>query len=117
MGHGAISVFTATMSSGGTLTSEVDFGNRQWEKVYLAVPSMASNTQLHIQVCTESGGTYRRVKHPMINSSTVSTPNDFAIASAATNCYVPIPNGFRFLKIESTATVDGGASFKMVCGD
>ena len=115
MGHGAISVFTATMASAGTLSSEVNLG-RQWEKVYLGVPSMTSNTQLHIKVADVTGGTYRRVKHPMV-ASTPAAPEDFAIYSAATNCYIPIPNGFQFLKIESTATVDSGTSFKIVCSD
>lgn len=116
MGHGAISVFTATMTSGATLTSEVNLG-RNWATVYLAVPSMTSNSQLHVQACESSGGTFRKVKHPAVNSSTVSTPNDFAIASAATNCWVLIPNGVRYVKVESTATIDSGCTFKIVCSD
>lgn len=116
MGHGVTQVFLATMTSAGTLTGALNLG-RNFEKVYLSVPSMTSNSQIHVQGCETQTGTYRRITHPAINSSTVSTPNDFAIASATTNRIVPIPNGFQYLKIETTATIDGGCLFKLICAD
>lgn len=108
-------VFTATMSSGGTLTSSADLGSSHHYN-YLHIPTMTSNTQIHIQVCDTSTGTFRRVYFASSNLAT-PTNNPFGISSAATNCVVPIPNGFRFMKIETTATVDDGASFKIYCAE
>ena len=115
MGHGAFSAFSQNMVSAATLSPAFDL-QRGWSSVYLVIPTMNSNTQLHIQGCESATGTFRRVKHPSINSSTITT-NDFAIASSATNRIVPIPNGLRFLKVEATATVDNGATFKIICSD
>lgn len=111
---GPFSAYSTTIASGATASAALDlqFG---WGATYLVVPSMTSNTQIHIQSSDVATGTYRRVKHPSINSSTVTT-NDFAIASSATNCVVPIPAGLRFVKIETTATVDSGQAFKVLCG-
>jgi|SRR3990172_1449216 len=115
MGMGAVVAFTKTMASAGTLTGEYDLG-RSWENVYLVVPSMTSNSQIHIQASESTGGTYRRLYHPSINSSTVGT-NVFAVPSAVTNAHIPIPNGFRYLKVETTATIDSACIFKIICGD
>lgn len=116
MGHGAVVPISVTMTSGATLTPQIDLG-RNWEKVYLSTASMVSNSQLYIQASEVTSGTFSRVCHPCINSSTVSTPNDFAIGSAATGRMIPIPNGFRYIKIESTMTLDNGMLFKVICSD
>jgi len=108
-------VFPATVASFATSSSEVDLGC-SWGQVYLEIPTMTSNTQVHIQGASETGGTFRRVKQPPLNSSTVGT-NDFAIHSSATNCLVPIPSGLRFLKVETSAVVSFTAAFKIICGD
>lgn len=115
MSYGPIAVYTVTMASGATSTSELDLA-RSWKTAWLVVPSMASNTQMGIKAATEAGGTYRSVYHPQINSSTVSV-NSFAIASSTTSAMVPIPNGFRFIKIHTTATCDSGETFKVICSD
>lgn len=114
MSFGPSRYFTATMTSAGTLTSEVDLG-RVWDTVYLEIPTMTSNTQLHIQASRTLGGSYRRVFHPSINSSTVGT-NVFAVPSNVTNAIIPIPNDFQYVKVESTATVNDGALFRIICG-
>lgn len=115
MGHGAKSVFTATMVSGNTTTSAIDVA-RAWYSAYLEIPTMNSNTNIHIQGSADLTGTYRRIYHPPINSST-SGLNLFVIISGVTNAIVPIPGGVRFMKIETTATVDNGCVFKLHCGD
>lgn len=43
--------------------------------------------------------------------------SDFRIPSAITNRIVPIPNTFRYLKVETSATVDDGARFNIICSD
>jgi len=115
MSHGPLSVYTATMATNTTLTSSADL-SRAWKTVYLQVPTMTSGTQLHIQASDTLAGTYRRVYHPPINSSTVGV-NAFAIASSATNCLVPIPNGLRYIKVEATAVVSFDCAFKIICSD
>lgn len=119
MAHGAVVVYAATMASAGTLTSEVDLG-RNWEKVYVLIPTMTSNTAHFFKVAhvnSAAGGVYRRVVHPAVNSSTVSTLNDFTVGSATTNRAVPFPNGFRYVKIESEVTVNDGATYRIICSD
>lgn len=110
----AWSAFTLTMTSGATLTSAIDLQGG-WINAYLVIPTMTSNTQIAIQTSDKETGTFRRVKHPTINSSTVAT-NDYIIASSATNCVVAIPGGLRYVKVETTATVDAGATFQILCG-
>jgi hypothetical protein len=118
MGYGVDAIFPATMASAGTLTSEVNL-SRAWGRVYLEIPSMTSNTQIHIQgayTSTSGGGTYRRIYFDTLNSSTVGT-NVYAIASAVTNAIVPIPPGIQFVKVETTATVNDGCTFRLICSD
>lgn len=115
MGHGAKTVYTQTLTSGGTLTSAIDLG-RAWNSVYLEITSIPSNSQIHIQAAETLAGTYRRVYHPSINSSTVTT-NVFAVSSAVTNAIVPIPGGLRFMKVETTMAIDNGTVFKIHGGD
>jgi hypothetical protein len=116
MGHGLGTTYVTTMVSGNTSTTEVALG-RVYEAVYLAIPSMTSQTQIHVTVCDVSGGTYRRVVHPLINTTTAAAPPDFTIVSSVTNRVVPIPNGFKFMKIETTMAVVDGCSFKIICAD
>ena len=115
MSMGSIIYQTATMASAGTLTSQLNLGGRAWQTVYLKVPTMASNSAVRIHGSSDNS-TFQIIKHPPINSATVAT-NDYTIASTATNTWVPIPNAFRYLKIETTATVDNGAEFVVLCAD
>lgn len=114
MSYGPIKPFSSVIASGATLSAEINLA-QNWGTVFLEIPTMASNTQFYIQAANSSGGTYRRVKFPSINSSTVGI-NDFAIPSSATGCFVPIPNGLQYVKVETTATVDSGNTFRFICG-
>jgi hypothetical protein len=109
------SVYTVTMASAGTLTGEANLGGT-YKVAYLEVLSMNSNSQHHIKAANESGGTYRQVYHPSLNSSTVGT-NVFAIGSAVSNGFIPIPDGLQFIKVETTATVDNGTTYRIHAGD
>lgn len=110
-------VFTATMTSGATTTGEIQLGSN-WNNVYLEIPSLSSNAEHYINAAGDSGGTYRRVYHPSLNSSTVGT-NRFAIASSVTNALVPIPNGLKFIKVETSATVGSTTAhtYRVFCAD
>lgn len=116
MGYGVVRSFQVTMASAGTLTAQVDLANAGSLGTYLEIPTMTSNSQVHIQAAIADSGTFRRIYHPTLNSSTVGT-NVFAIVSGATNCVVPIPNGLRYMKIETTATIDNGCLFRIICLD
>lgn len=115
MGIGHYNYQTATMASAGTLTSQLDLGGRVWNSVYLRIPTMTSNSQVRIHGSVDNSQ-YSIIKHAPINSSTIGT-NDYAIASASTNVWVPIPSSFRYIKIETTATVDNGTAFTVLCAD
>lgn len=110
-------VYVITMPSGATLTSAVDL-QRNWKTVYLDFVTFSTAANLFVHAAPTSDGTYRRVFHPPLNSSTVGV-NVFTISTAASGGYVPIPNGIRFLKIEiGTAPTDGAtAPFKIICSD
>lgn len=114
MSYGPLSKFEKTMASGGTSTGAIDLA-RSWKMVYLEIPSMTSNTQIYINASSDDE-TYRYTYHPMSNAA-APTGNRFLINSAVTNAMVPIPNGFRYIKVETTATVDGSCLFKVVCSD
>ena len=116
MSHGLTTVYTSTMASGATMSSEVDLG-RAYRTVFLVIPTMATASNgMYIYSSDASGGTYRAVMHPAINSATVGD-NVYTIASALTNAVVPIPAGLRFLKVNTDATVANGCSFKIICSD
>lgn len=113
MGHGVACKFTVTMASGATLTGSLDLG-RAYGKVYLDPTGAAS--EVRIQAAAASGGTFRQVYHPSINSSTVGA-NMFKIPSSVSGGLIEIPNGLRFIKVETTATVDNGATFTLIASD
>lgn len=114
MGHGAEAVYFVTMASGGVLTPAIDLG-RAFAKVHLEVPTLTSNTQLHIQAAVAKTDVFRRVKQWNVASANVAT--DYAISSGVTNGIAPIPGGLRYLKVEATATIDNGALFRIICSD
>lgn len=113
MGHGLYQVFTATITSGSTLSSEVDFG-RSFDKVYIDPTGLAS--EVRIQAAFESGGTYRQIYKDQSLSSTVEA-NIFKVSSGISGGLQAIPSGFRFLKIETTAAIANGATCKIYCCD
>lgn len=81
--------------------------------IYLEVPTDGLGGQIYVQGSSD-GSTFRRIKHASINSSTV-TSNDYAIASACSSKMVPLPVGFRYYKLETTASVAADSTFKIVC--
>lgn len=115
MGQGVNQIFFATMASGGTLSAAFKL-QRAFENVFLVVPSFTSNTELYIKASQIETGTYRRITHPAINANP-TTINDFTILSSVTSRMVPIPSGFKFLKVETSATIDSGQLFTIICGD
>jgi hypothetical protein len=110
-------VFDATVASFSTLSGEVDLGGA-YDMVALIVPTMASNSQVHIQGTDTSGGTYRRIFHPVVNSTAAGAPIALTVVSSVTNAIVPIqvPAGLRYMKIETTAIVSFSAGFKIIVG-
>lgn len=116
MSHGPVSQFSISIASGVTLTSSISLGTRAWKTVYVSIPTMVSGSDFFIQGSGDDS-TYRRIIHPIVNSSSVQA-NTFIIGSGATNKIVPIPNGFAFIKVElSTAMTDTTSTFKIICSD
>lgn len=110
---GALPVYQVTMASGGTLTSELNL-QRGFRKLYLDPTGAAS--EVRIQAAIASGGTYRQVYHPSINSATVAA-SIFKIPSSVSGGLIEIPAGLQFIKIETTAAVANGLTFKVICSD
>jgi hypothetical protein len=115
MSWGQNVVFTKTITSGtGTFTSQINL-TRAFSSVYLEVPTFSTNTEVYINAASTDGGTFNRVYHAVINSSTASC-HVFVIQTGVVG-FVPIPNGFKYLKVEVGSVVDDGASFNVVCSD
>ena len=104
-----------TMTSGSTLTSEVDLGDH-YSQAYLEVPTMTSATDIYIQASRTTGGTFRRViPGAGIRTFTVATAQAFIIGSAVSQHFVEIPAGFRFVKVEhSTACTATAHNYNIV---
>lgn len=113
MGYGPAVSYQVTMASGGTLSAEINL-QRSFSVVYLDVTGAASEVRL--QAAGSAGGAYRQVYHPSVNSSTASA-NVFKIPSAASGGLVPLPAGLQFMKIETTAAVANGLTFKLICSE
>lgn len=110
MGHGAISVFNVAIASGATLSSELDL-SRAWGKVM--IDPTGANAEVRLQVAPATGGTYRQLYYPAANS----VSGIVKVASAASGGVIEVPAGARFIKVETTAAVADGATFKVYCSD
>jgi hypothetical protein len=107
-------VYTCTMTSGATLTNQIDLGGA-YTNAFLEIPAITNSVHF-IKAANSDSGTFRRVYNPPLNSATVGA-NAFAIVSTATNCIVPIPQGLRYLKIESEIAIADGATYRVIVGD
>lgn len=116
MGHGAHAAYSAPIASFSTSSAEVDLG-RSWQINYLVVPSMTSQSQVHLQASDISGGIFRRVTMPIYNSTAAAAPTLFTVVSGVTGQIVPMPNGLRYVKVETTAIVSFTANFRIICSD
>lgn len=113
MGLGIHRVYQVTMTSAATLTPVVDLG-RTWTKVYLDPTGAASEVRL--QASVSATGTFLQVYHPSINSSTVGA-NIFKIPSSVSGGLIEIPNGLRYIKVETTSPISNGLTMKLICSD
>ncbi len=117
MSYGVVRPYFSTMTTGATLTSHFDLSERAWDKIYLNVPTMTSGTDLYVQGAALQAGPFRRVHHPVINTSSAQS-NTFVIGSLTTNRLVLIPNGIRFIKIEQSEAMTSTANtFYLICSD
>lgn len=111
MGHGCESIYTVSMVSGNSLSSAIDLG-RVYASVYMQISSVPSNSEHRIYAAESMAGVFSVVCHPAINSSTVAV-NAYVIPSGITGAIVPIPGGFRYLKIFASAAMDNVATYKI----
>lgn len=115
MGFGAYAPYIVSMVSGDSLTSALDLG-RAFPSIYVEIASTPSNSEHRIRAAATLSGTYNTVYHPAINSATVAV-NPYVIPSTVTGAIVPIPGGFRYIKIFASAAMTNGASYRIYCGD
>lgn len=107
--------YTVSCASSVTLSSAADL-QIAYRRVYLKVPTMTSGTDLCLQG-SHDGVTYCRIYHPSVQSSSVQTPL-YQIPSSVTQAIVPIPDGFRYLKVEQiSAMTANGAAFVIIASD
>lgn len=114
MGYKPVSNFSTTLSSGVTLSDEIDLG-RGWDLVSVEIPTMTSGTDVYFQAAATSGGTYRRLHHRLTASD--DSPVAMNVNSSITQAIVPLEFvQSRYLKIElSTAMTATSAQFNVIC--
>lgn len=116
MSHGLYSVFPITMTSGNTLTSNVDL-SRAWATVHLYIPTMTSATDIYLKAAYSAAANYVRIHEMAANTASVQS-NSFTIGSAVSQKMIEVPHGFQFMKVEfSTATTATSQQFVFVCSD
>jgi hypothetical protein len=117
MGYGAYFYQAKTMASADSVVSFFDLG-RAFSKVYLQIPTMASNSAFDVYASTDATSFYQ-VRKEIPNTTTAQAWTFTIGASAAANgSIVPMPGGFRFYKIVATDSAPTAATtFKMIGGD
>lgn len=114
MGYELPTVYDVSIASFATSSSSIDI-QRGWKFMYLKIPTMTSNVEMYVNG-SDDGTTFRPIFHPMQNAVS-PTGNRFMINSAVSNGMVPIPNGFRYFKVETSAVISFTAAFKIICSD
>jgi hypothetical protein len=108
--------YVATMTTNTSQTSSLDLGN-SFYTIWVEVPTMATSygqtsTPLFLQVSADNV-TFRRMTSAEGNTFPVGT-NDFTIASSVSQRMVPVTGfGFRYVKVEASATVTGAVAHPM----
>lgn len=116
MGYELPVVYDATFSNPATSCSSIDL-QRGWKTMFLKVPTMTSNTEIYVNG-SDDNSTFRPIYHPQQNSAS-PVGNRFIVNSAigSNGGMVPIPNGFRYIKVETSAICSFAAGFKIICSD
>lgn len=110
---GPVKAFTTTIASAATSSSAIDLGGA-YNRVMVGIPTMTSATDIFFRVCETSDGTFRRIYHEPIVSST--TPTAVQFDSTVTNCYVPLNIAAQYFQIAYTsATTEASQTFKVLC--
>jgi len=109
---GPVKAFPVTIAAQATtaavLSSEVDLGG-SYNKMAIIIPSMTSGGDVGIYAAEATGGTFRRV---YLSQTVTSAPVAFNVLSSITNCIVPIPGSYQFVKVYmTTAATSAGNIF------
>jgi hypothetical protein len=111
---GPVKQFTVGVASGVTASSALDLGGA-YGKYILMIPTLTSGTDVRLQVCGTSDGTFLQLYNPntITPTQTVSVMN---FASTVTNAAVPIEIGAQYVKVEfTTAMTATSAQFRFIC--
>ncbi len=117
MSHGPISVFTKTISAGGSITSAYDL-ERSWPYVYLVVPPLSGSVStatcnIYIYASSDNVNFYN-VIFPPLNTSTTAIVT-FVLANSVSQCVVPVPNSLRYMQIQLGNTATASVRFDLIC--
>lgn len=112
MGHGATRNFPVTFVSGATITTTaIDLGSA-WSHMILQIPAR-SNTTIYVHVSGDNS-TFKKIYNA---ASRAGVESIFQIASGTTNVALPIPAGYRYMKLETEDAISNGATFNIICSD
>ena len=104
------------ITSGASVSSQIDLGGTGYRHVYLEIPSYASGGTHYIKTSSD-GSTYRRLYVQSDDASGVHV-EEFQLAPGVSNCVVPLPMyGLRYIQIQNTTgTTDATNSFNLIFG-
>lgn len=119
MAHGLITVYTGSIAANAKTSSTYDL-KRTYDTVYIQVPSMTAfaitgTCAIYVQG-SYNGSTFARLYHPPVNTSS-SGLNVFELPTTVSSAVVPIPNGLRYIRIETANTMSAAVDFNVICSD
>jgi hypothetical protein len=115
MSYGAVTIFSASMASGGDSAS-VNLG-KSWAKVSLQVGTMSTGVQL-VQYASVDNTSFYQVFNVVGNTATVAANTFSVVDTVGTNGgIVPLVPGFQYMKVIGTGVVSGGVIFKFICAE
>lgn len=114
-------VFTASITTNAKLSDAYDLG-KTWERIYLQVPATASfcitaTCNIGVNAALTSAATFYAVHNAQDLSTATTGTRTFLVPITASNCFYPLPTGFRHVKLELANTATVTVDFKIICSD
>lgn len=102
-----------SLASAATLTGAYDLGEGA-KNPHVLIPTLATGTSILVHGSLDNSA-FRKVTLPVPNTATIQNPTDFSIGTMTVSRLVPIPEGFRYVKLElATGVTDATSTFEII---
>ncbi len=116
MAHGLSQQFTATFTSGGSLSSDVALG-RSFARIFINIAGATNSC--HFQGApsvADAPGTYAQLKYPVLSG--MSAPQTITVGTATSGSWVEVPiGGHPYIKVANVGGAADGAILKIIGSD